>query len=182
MAVKLMRAFLGTVIIGGLLLLASISILVWPQSFARAADAAIYAAGDSICVGLANAAGIKSVARAGVPTREVPVQLRVLPEGATIYLCSGTNDAPARLSGFQSAVGDAVATAKDRKQKLIWIGPMRSHLWWDRYSDHADTFLALAVPNYVSLRSVDWRRDELARDGIHLTPKGYRRLAMMVKP
>ncbi|MGE0604582.1 MAG: hypothetical protein AB7O46_12435 [Xanthobacteraceae bacterium] len=180
MAVKIMRAFCHAVIIGGLLLLVSIAILIFPASVRYAKADNLYVAGDSHGVALAQVAGLTSVAKNGAHTRDVPAQLLRLPRGATVFLFTGTNDAAARLAGFRAAVSAVLATAKERNQNLIWIGPVRSPAyWWDSYSDQADTFLALAVPNYVSMRAIDFTADE--RSGFHLTPKGYARLWRIVR-
>ncbi len=169
-----MRAFCIAVIASG------VAILAGALLAAVRADEATYIAGDSHCVALAQIANLPSVARNGAPTREVVSQLRRLPAGATVIVCAGTNDAAARLTGFRAAVSAVLATAKERNQKLIWVGPIRAPAyWWDRYSDQADTLLALAVPHYVSMRSIDFNADE--RSGFHLTPKGYARLWVIVK-
>lgn len=140
-----------------------------------------YLAGDSHCVGLAQLTGLQSVARVGAPTQEVASQLRRIPEGQAVIVCSGTNDAPNYLRGFGSAVSSAIKEAKHRNQKLIWVGPINTPLWWDRLSDQADTYLALRFsPSYVSLRSVGWKRGE--HDGqFHLTPAGRKRLWGIIK-
>ena len=138
-----------------------------------------FIAGDSICVGLAQASGLKSVARTGAPAREVVSQLRRLPAGATVIVCAGTNDAAARLNGFQASVDAVLAEAINRRQRIIWVGPVSTSLWWDSYSDKADTLLALKIGNYVPMRAVKWAADETS--GYHLTPKGYARLWAIVK-
>lgn len=140
-----------------------------------------FIAGDSLCVGLAQASGLKSHARVGAPTIEVVSQLRRIPEGATVIVCAGTNDAAARLNGFSAAVDAVLETAKIRNQKLIWIGPVSTSLWWEPYSDQADTYLALKIKNYASLRAVGWNPGERAGDRIHLTSKGYARIWAIVK-
>jgi len=140
-----------------------------------------FIAGDSLCVGLAQASGIKSLARVGAPTREVVSQLKRIPEGQTVIVCAGTNDAANRLNGFQAAVDAVLLTAKERKQRLIWVGPISTSLWWEPYSDKADTLLALNIKSYVSLRSIGWNPGERAGDRIHLTSKGYARLWAIVK-
>lgn len=138
-------------------------------------------AGDSLCVGLAQASGIQSVARVGAPTREVISQLGRLPEGATVIVCAGTNDAAARLYGFQASVDAVLAKAAERNQRIIWVGPVSTTLWWEPFSDQADTYLALKIKSYVSLRAIGWNPGERAGDRIHLTPKGYARVWAIVK-
>lgn len=143
--------------------------------------AAIEFAGDSICVGVAQAYGAKSHAVVGSHTRSVPAQLRNLPRKSVVVICAGTNDAAARLSGFDSAITAVLIEAKYRQQRIIWIGPMPTRLWWDRFSDQADTLLPLRVPEYVSLRSLQWKAGELAGDNIHPSMKGYRRIADIIR-
>jgi lysophospholipase L1-like esterase len=138
-------------------------------------------AGDSHCAGLALATGLTSYARVGAHTREVVAQLRNIPPGATVIVCAGTNDAAARLQGFAQSVERVLAEAKKRRQYLIWVGPIGTSLWWEAYSDHADTLLALRIPKYVSLRAVRWRPSERAHDRIHLTAKGSMRLWRIVE-
>jgi hypothetical protein len=138
-----------------------------------------YVAGDSLCVGLAQASGLKSVARVGAPTREVVSQLKRIPEGATVVLCVGTNDMPSRLVGFAAAVDAVVAEAERRNQRLIWVGPINTPLWWDRYSAEADKHLSSKIKDYITLRR-QWITGE--HDGVfHLTSKGYARLWAIVK-
>lgn len=147
----------------------------------NAAKPETFIAGDSLCVGLAQASGIKSYARVGAPTREVVSQLGKIPEGATVIVCAGTNDAAARLHGFSTAVNAVLAEAAKRKQTIIWVGPVSTSLWWEPFSDQADTYLALKIKNYVSLRAIGWNPGERAGDRIHLTPKGYARVWAIVK-
>ncbi len=138
-----------------------------------------FIAGDSLCVGLAQASGIKSLARVGAPTREVVSQLKRIPEGATVIVCAGTNDMPNRLIGFLPAVRDVLAEAKARKQRLIWVGPNSTPLWWNPYSEIASELLSYKVKSFVSMHLV-WARGE--HDGqFHLTSKGYARLWAIVK-
>jgi hypothetical protein len=138
-----------------------------------------FIAGDSHCVGLAQAARIKSFARVGAPTREVVTQLRKIPISATVIVCAGTNDAPNRLNGFQARVDAVLLEAERRKQRLIWVGPINTHLWWDRYSAEADEYLQSKIENYVTLRR-KWNVGE--HDGLfHLTSKGRARLWAIIK-
>lgn len=145
------------------------------------AKAQTFIAGDSLCVGLAQAAKVQSVAVKSRGIKDVPEQLGRLPVGSTVIVCAGTNDSSWRLPAFDFVVQRVIDTAKARNQKLIWVGPIGTRLWWDRYSDEADTKLALRfAPNYVSLRAIGWRLGE--HDGVfHLTSKGYARLWAIVQ-
>lgn len=138
-----------------------------------------FLAGDSHCVGLAQATGIKSVAQVGASTRAVIGQLGKIPEGSTVIVCAGTNDAPNRFNGFQATVDAVLAEAGRRKQKLIWVGPINTPLWWDKYSAEADQYLKTKLPHYVSMRQ-QWKAGE--HDGVfHLTPAGRKRLWGLIK-
>jgi hypothetical protein len=150
-----------------------------PEGSAAKQDPVV--AGDSHCAGLALVAGLRSYARVGAHTRDVPAQLRNIPTGANVIVCAGTNDAAARLQGFAQSVEQVRVEAKRRRQHLIWVGPIGTSLWWEAYSDYADTLLALRAPNYVSLRAVGWKRCERSGDHIHLTRKGLMRLWRIVE-
>lgn len=141
----------------------------------------IYTAGDSLCVGVSQVSGLPSAARGGAPAIEVRLQLRQIPKGTTVIVCAGTNDAAAGLYGFFVAVNLALAEAEKRDQKLIWVGPPKVRFAWDRYAETADTLLALTVPHFVSLRTVDWKQGERSPDGIHLTAAGTRRLLSIIR-
>lgn len=143
--------------------------------------AAIEFAGDSICVGAAQAYGVTGHAVVGAPTRAVPSQLRNIPRNSVVIVCAGTNDAAASLYGFDAAISAVLIEAKYRQQRIIWVGPMPTRLWWDRFSDQADTLLSLRVPEYISLRSIQWKSNELARDSIHPTAEGYKRIADIIR-
>lgn len=142
---------------------------------------AIEFAGDSICVGVAQAYGVKGYAVVGAPTRAVPAQLRNIPRKAVVVVCAGTNDAANHLHGFDAAISAVLTEARYRQQRIIWVGPMPTSLWWDRYSDQADTLLSLRVPEYVSLRSIRWETRELARGNFHPTAEGYKRIANIIR-
>lgn len=179
----MIRSFTYTVIAGGLLMLASMVILIWPVARAKA-DAAPYVIGDSICEGVMIVSGAPGYARRGARTASLRSWLYALPRGSKVAFCSGTNDAVFALVGFDTAVEEIVTAAKKKNLKLIWVGPVRSDHAWDRYSDKADTHLALRLSvagvQYVSLRAIKFERADLARDGVHFSPRGYRRIASMV--
>jgi hypothetical protein len=156
--------------LAGAFLLAGCSAEAKPETFI---------AGDSLCVGLAQAAGIKSHARVGASTREVVGQLKKIPEGSTVIACFTTNDMPARLIGLLPAIDDLLQVAKERRLRLIVVGPINTPLWWDPYSAITDRLLSLQFIEFVSLRR-QWNAGE--HDGqFHLTSKGYARIWAIVK-
>jgi lysophospholipase L1-like esterase len=152
---------------------------------AAAARAEPIIIGDSICEGLAAATGKPGITRRGAVTTRLADDLRRAPRGTKVWFCASTNDAAARLTGFDAAVERVLATARAMDLTLLWIGPVRTTKSWDSYSDQADTLLALrlwaAGVRYVSLRAIKFERSELAGDGVHFSPKGYRRIAAMVR-
>ena len=96
---------------------------------------------------------------------------------------AGTNDAPNRFNGFQATVDAVLREAEKRNQRLIWVGPINTPLWWDKYSAEADEYLKSKLPHYVSMRQ-SWVMRGLDRehDGVfHLTPKGRERLWNLIK-
>lgn len=109
--------------------------------------------------------------------------LEALPSGASVVFCAGTNDAAVRSRGFRYSVAAVLSIVRAKKLRMTWIGPVRTKRPWDRHSDEIDTYLALQLARagvrYVSLRAIKFKRSELAGDGIHFTPKGYRRIAKL---
>jgi hypothetical protein len=180
-AVIAMRAFLYTVIYGGLLLLATVAILIWPENIRRAKAETVAAAGDSICEGVAAAAKLPYYGRRGALTLRAASDLHRIPDRAKVYFCAGTNDAADRLLGFRASMDDVISVARAKDLHLIWIGPVRTTRWWDRFADRADRLLALRLAEarirYVSLRAIKFERDDLAGDGVHFSSRGYRRIA-----
>lgn len=180
----MIRAFLNAVIVGGLLLLASIAVLVWPENIRRArADAATYVIGDSICEGITSVRPAPGYVRRGAMTYDLIGWLDALPHRSAVVFCAGTNDAAVQSKSLRYSVAAVLSIVRANKLRMTWIGPVRTTRPWDRHSNEADTFLALhlarAGARYVSLRAVKFERSELAGDGIHFTPKGYRRIARL---
>jgi len=142
-----------------------------------------YVVGDSICEGMASVHPAPGYIRRGAKTRDLIGWLRALPKGSAVVFCGSTNDAAERLRGFRPSVETALVVARENDLRMTWIGPVRTKRPWDRYSDQADTYLASRLAatgvRYVSLRAVKFERSELAGDGIHFTPKGYRRVARL---
>jgi hypothetical protein len=110
----------------------------------------------------------------------VPVnQIYEVPEGSTLFLSLGTNDAVGGVLKVQKSV-DAILTAvADRKIRVIWLGPPCVFKTWDDSAKALDGVLAGIMAQegvtYVSLRDdALCARSLRAGDGVHFTMKGYR--------
>lgn len=142
-----------------------------------------YVIGDSICEGIAYVRPAPGYVRRGAMIYDLIGWLEALPSGASVVFCAGTNDAASRIRGYRYSVEAVLTVVRENKLRMTWIGPVRTTRPWDRHSDEIDTYLALhlarAGVRYVSLRAIKFERSELAGDGIHFTPKGYRRVAKL---
>lgn len=142
-----------------------------------------YVIGDSICEGIAYVRPAPGYVRRGAMIYDLIGWLDALPEGSPVIFCAGTNDAAARIRGVRYSVEAVISIVRAKKLRMTWIGPVRTTRPWDRHSDEIGTYLALHLAHlgvrYVSLRAIKFERSELAGDGIHFTPKGYRRIAKL---
>jgi len=137
--------------------------------------------GDSLGVGMAAAGKIPNSAVTGAMTYAAAPRLSALPIGATVIFSCGTNDAAGGLPNFESAVDEVLRIAANRKQTIVWVGPLSNKLPWAKYAVKADEILRRKVPLYVSLFDVEWTAGERAPDQYHLTPRGYARALALAK-
>lgn len=186
-----MRGFTYAVIVGGLLLLASIAILIFPASmrYAKAADLGKRCwIGDSLGVGMAISVGSRldyRLAKEGTLTVAAVEQIKRCPPGSIGIISDGTNDAAFpgnRLATFahqyEAVVDRVIAAADAQGVTLIWYAPPKVPYSWDRYSQIAsDTIkakLSRTDHRYVETRNRIWGALR-APDGVHFyIPSGYR--------
>jgi lysophospholipase L1-like esterase len=154
----------------------AISVLAVPAS-AAASPAVI---GDSLGVGVSMASGLKGFAANGVSIRgpRVIEQIKKLAPGTVAYMSLGTNDAVGSVKGLEKSIDAVIAAAARARVKLVWLGPPCVNKAWDKNARELDGMLrerlAAAKVTYVSMRDAQICKNELhARDGIHLTMKGY---------
>ena len=145
------------------------------------AMASIYVGGDSLGVGVHLASKAPSVAKESVRiTSNVPVsQVESVPEGSTLFLSLGTNDAVGGVLKVQKNVDAILSAAADRKIRVVWLGPPCVFKNWDDSAKALDGVLAgIMAQNgvtYVSMRDdALCVRSLRAGDGVHFTMKGYR--------
>ena len=145
------------------------------------AMASIYVGGDSLGVGVHLASNAPSVAKESVRiTSSVPVsQVESVPQGSTLFLSLGTNDAVGGVTKVQKNVDAILSAAASRNIRVVWLGPPCVFKNWDDSAKALDGVLAgiMAQNNvtYVSMRDdALCVRSLRAGDGVHFTMKGYR--------
>jgi len=145
------------------------------------AMASIFVGGDSLGVGVHLASKAPSVAKESVRiTSNVPVsQVEAVPEGSTLFLSLGTNDAVGGVTKVQKNVDAILSAAASRNIRVVWLGPPCVFKTWDDSAKALDGVLAgIMAQNgvtYVSMRDdALCVRSLRAGDGVHFTMKGYR--------
>jgi hypothetical protein len=145
------------------------------------ASASIYVAGDSLGVGVHLASRAPSVATESVRIMsKAPIsQIASVPEGSTLFLSLGTNDAVGGVPKVQKSVDAILSAAAARNIRVIWLGPPCVFQTWDDSARALDTVLAGIMAQegvtYVSMRDdALCARSLRAGDGVHFTMKGYR--------
>ena len=136
--------------------------------------------GDSLGVGVSMVSGVKGHAANGVSIRgpRVIEQIRKLAPGTVAYMSLGTNDAVGSVKGLEKSIDAVIAAAERGRVKLVWLGPPCVNKAWDKNARELDVMLrgrlTAAKVTYVSMRDSQLCSNELhARDGVHLTMKGY---------
>jgi len=154
-----------------------------PQSRERSTGGqTIYTAGDSIGVGVGQANKIPSVAVGGwsFTDKRTINQLKNVPEGATVQLYAGTNDATnGRLDPkvYEQRMAELKQIAEERGLKVSIHGPHQSPgKQWSGNVDTVNQLLGDSARNsgfrYVDNSSVTAD----AQDGIHMSKRSYQEL------
>lgn len=144
----------------------------------------LWFAGDSLAVGMATAAGKPSVAQVGTRATHVTRitrQMDGVPEGSTVILSLGMNDAATGYVPTLQNIGDLIVAFG--KRHIIWVGPpavvgkvplLHRVIEVDAtLSERVNGWSGEHAPMYVSTLGFDvrpWARDKA---GIHFTAKGY---------
>jgi hypothetical protein len=136
--------------------------------------------GDSQGQGVAQASGLKNLARISVHIRgpKAVQQINSAPMGATAFVVLGSNDAEGSIKGLDTSIDAIVQAAAKRDIKLVWLGPPCVRKSWNARVRELDQMLqrrfAQGSVKYVSM----WD-DKICSgvfhepDGVHLTMKGY---------
>jgi lysophospholipase L1-like esterase len=151
---------------------------------APAAQAATYVLGDSLGAGVVQAVQtkghIKGLARIGIHIRgpKALAQFAQTPDGATVFLALGTNDAEGSIARLDKSIEDIVQAAEKKDITLIWLGPPCVRKSWDSRARELDAMLCRQLSStavsYVSMRDEELCSGSLHEpDGVHLKIKGY---------
>jgi hypothetical protein len=136
--------------------------------------------GDSEGVGVAQASGLKGLARISVHIRgpKAVQQINQAPAGATAFLVLGSNDAEGSIKALDASIDAIVQAAAARNIKLVWVGPPCVRRSWNGRVRELDQMLqrrfAGSSVKYVSM--VDEKICSgvfQGGDGVHMTSKGY---------
>jgi hypothetical protein len=147
------------------------------------AGAATYVLGDSIGDGLAVTMKLNNLAQIGIHIRgpKALAQIARTPEGSTVYIFLGTNDAEGSIKNIDKSIDDVLAAAALRKLTVIWVGPSCVHKSWDAQASALDRILsdrlAKAGVKYIGTRDQEMCTGKLLEpDGVHPNGKGYRHM------
>jgi hypothetical protein len=157
--------------------LAALGLLCLP---AAPAGAAAYVLGDSLGLGISQAARLKNLSKLSVHIRgpKAVQQIAHTPPGSTAFLSLGTNDAHGSIARLDKSIDAIVRAAEHRNIKLVWMGPPCIRKAWDVRARELDAILRAKLAStsvrYVSMRDDLMCSGELhAGDGVHLKMKGY---------
>jgi hypothetical protein len=152
--------------------------VLWPVEQPAVASGLVL--GDSIGEGVAQASGLKGLARISVHIRgpRALEQISQTPAGSTVFLVLGTNDADGSIANLDRHIDNIVQAAARKSIKLVWIGPPCVRKSWDSRARELDgilgTKLAAKSVQYVSMRDERLCSGSLHEpDGVHLKVKGY---------
>jgi lysophospholipase L1-like esterase len=142
----------------------------------------VYVMGDSIGDGLAVTMGFNNVAQIGIHIRgpKALAQIERVPQGSTVYIFLGTNDAEGSIKNIDKSIADVLDAAAQRNLNVVWVGPHCVRKSWDRQAAQLDQILHDQLAK-AGVKYVGMRQDAgicsgklLEPDGVHPTAKGYR--------
>jgi hypothetical protein len=147
---------------------------------AAPAHAAAFVLGDSLGLGVSRAGHLKNLSKISIHIRgrKMQEQIAKTPEGSTVFLVLGTNDAEGSIARLDKHIDDIVLAMEKRNITLIWLGPPCVRKPWDTRAHELDTMLRNRFEN-TAVRYVSMRDDVMCsgafheRDGVHLKTKGY---------
>lgn len=155
-------------------------VIAWGAMSDGSAVAGGLVLGDSLGVGVAQASGLKGLARISVHIRgpRALEQINSAPAGSTAFVVLGSNDAEGSITGLDKSIDAIVQAAEKRGVKLVWLGPPCVRKPWNDRVRELDAMLerrfAQSAVKYVSMRDEKICSGAFqAGDGVHLTMKGY---------
>lgn len=152
-----------------------------------------YIIGDSIGVGMSWAAGpkVKTFAKNGTPIattvdKRMLYQISAVPNGATVVVSLGTNDASYGnfdIFKLEPQIDLLIKMMQDKKLRIIWVGPPCVGVKWNKNSEMIDALLKRKLGiTYVSTQSGPYcskpyyKNNMRANDQIHFNFNGYKHL------
>ncbi len=147
---------------------------------AAPAHAAAFVLGDSLGLGVSRAGHLKNLSKISIHIRgrKMQEQIAQTPEGSTVFLVLGTNDAEGSIARLDKHIDDIVQAMERRNITLVWLGPPCVRKAWDTRALELDNMLKSRFAN-TAVRYVSMRDDVMCsgafheRDGVHLKMKGY---------
>jgi hypothetical protein len=144
------------------------------------AQAAAYVLGDSLGLGVAQAAHLKNLSKISIHIRgsKMLKQIAQTLSGSTVFLVLGTNDANGSIARLDKSI-DAIVHAMEKKNlTVVWMGPPCVRKSWDTRARDLDIMLKNRFEN-TAVRYISMRDEMMCsgvfheRDGVHLRTKGY---------
>jgi hypothetical protein len=144
------------------------------------ARAAAYVLGDSLGLGVSQAAHLKNLSKISIHIRgsKMLKQIAQTPPGATVFLVLGTNDANGSIARLDKSIDTIVHAMEKKHLTVVWMGPPCVRQSWDTRARDLDTMLKNRFEN-TAVRYVSMRDEAMCsgvfheRDGVHLKMKGY---------
>ncbi len=144
------------------------------------AQAAAYVLGDSLGLGVSQAAHLKNLSKISIHIRgsKMLKQIAQTPSGSTVFLVLGTNDANGSIARLDKSIDTIVHAMEKKKLTVVWMGPPCVRQSWDTRARDLDIMLKNRFENtavrYVSMRDEAMCSGDFhERDGVHLKMKGY---------
>jgi lysophospholipase L1-like esterase len=144
------------------------------------AEAAAYVLGDSLGLGVAQAAHLKNLSKISIHIRgpKMLKQIAQTPSGSTVFLVLGTNDANGSIAKLDKSIDTIVQAMEKKNLTVVWMGPPCVRQSWDTRARDLDIMLKNRFENtavrYVSMRDEAMCSGDFhERDGVHLKMKGY---------
>jgi len=155
-------------------------VIAWGALSGASAVADGLVLGDSLGIGVAQASGLKGLARISVHIRGTRAleQINSAPAGSTAFVVLGSNDAEGSIKGLDKSIDAIVQAAEKRGVKLVWLGPPCVRRPWNDRVRELDAMLerrfAQSAVKYVSMRDDKMCSGAFQTgDGVHLTTAGY---------
>ena len=133
---------------------------------AAPAQAAAFVLGDSLGLGVSRAGHLKNLSKISIHIRgkQDAGADRQTPDGSTVFLVLGTNDAEGSIARLDKHIDDIVEAMERKNITLVWLGPPCVRKAWDTRALELDNMLQEPVCEHRgALRQHARRRDVFGR-------------------